>query len=59
MLCDDSLFEPAHGLPTLEFDEDFISDDIFEEVEVDLALDCVSGEIEGFINLDKSSSHFI
>lgn len=59
MLGDDSLFEPAHGLPPFEFDEYFISDDIFEEVEVDLSLDCVSCEIEGLINLDKRSSHFI
>ena len=59
MLSDDSLFEPPNWFPTLEFDQYFVGDDILEEVEVDLALDCVSCKIEGFINLNKSSSHFI
>lgn len=57
MLGHDSLLKPSHRLPALELDGDLVSDDVFEEVEEDLTLDGVAGEVEGTVDGDEGCGH--
>lgn len=53
------LLNPPHRLPALKLDQDLIGIDGFHEVEEDVALDGVTCEIEGFVDLDEGVRHKI
>ena len=48
------LLNPPHRLPTLKLYQYLIGIDSFHEIEKDVALDGITCEIEGLIDLDKS-----
>lgn len=50
---DDSFLNPSDCFPALEFDDNLVGVDGFNEVEEDVSLDGVAGEVEGLIDLDE------
>jgi hypothetical protein len=50
---------PSDGLPSLELDLQLVSIRILIEVKEDAALNCISSEIVGLVDLDKKLGHSI
>ena len=53
----DPFLKPLDWLPTFEFDEYLIGVDVLEEVEEDAAVDRVTCDVEGFVDLDEDVRH--
>lgn len=59
MLGYDPFLEPSDGLPPFELDGNFVANDVFEEVQIDLPLDGVAGEVEGTVDGDEDRGHML
>lgn len=54
---DNSFFKPSDGLPSLEFNHDFVGVDAFHEIQEYMAINSVSSKVEWFIYLDETTRH--
>jgi hypothetical protein len=54
-----AFFNPPDRLPPFKLDQDFIGIDDFHQVEEDVSLDGVSGEVERLVDLDERTRHRI
>lgn len=57
MFRDDPFLKPSHGFPSFKLDDDLIAHDVLIEVEKDLSLDRITGEVEGSIDGDEGGGH--
>ena len=57
LFSDNPFFEPLDRLPAFELDEDFVGCHVFEEVEENAAVDSITSDVEGLVDLDEYCSH--